>query len=86
MLTLLVLTLLYFLPSILARNKRSFVPIFLLNLFLGWTLVGWVIALVWALSEPEPVAYAAAPPRFCCACGTPTPARQCPHCGKLWAA
>jgi Superinfection immunity protein len=37
----------YFLPSIvaLARSKRNTLPIFLLNLFLGWTLVGWVVAL-----------------------------------------
>jgi hypothetical protein len=40
----------YFLPTIvaLARHKRNAVSILLLNLFLGWTLVGWIIALVWA--------------------------------------
>ena len=27
--------------------------IFVLNLFLGWSLIGWVVALVWALSSPE---------------------------------
>jgi hypothetical protein len=38
----------YFLPSIiaLARSKRNTLSIFILNFFLGWTLVGWVIALV----------------------------------------
>ena len=42
---------LYFLPSILAlaRNNRDTVSILVLNLLLGWTAVGWVIALVWAL-------------------------------------
>jgi Superinfection immunity protein len=41
----------YFLPSIiaLARSKRDIVGILLLNLFLGWTMIGWVVALVWAL-------------------------------------
>jgi Superinfection immunity protein len=41
----------YFLPSIiaLARSKRNIVGILLLNLFLGWTMIGWVVALVWAL-------------------------------------
>ena len=41
----------YFLPSIiaLARSKRDIVAILLLNLFLGWTMIGWVVALVWAL-------------------------------------
>ena len=42
---------LYFLPSIIAlvRSKRDIVAIVLLNLFLGWTVIGWVVALVWAL-------------------------------------
>lgn len=41
---------LYFLPSYEAyhRNHKSFNAIALLNVFLGWTLVGWVGALVWA--------------------------------------
>ncbi len=43
----------YFLPSIvaLARSKRDTFLIFLLNLFLGWSIIGWVIALVWALRQ-----------------------------------
>ena len=44
---------LYFLPSIiaLARSKRDTTEIFVLNLLLGWTAIGWVIALVWALKQ-----------------------------------
>ena len=38
----------YFLPTIIGRDKKNSTAIFVLNLFLGWTLVGWVIALVWA--------------------------------------
>src|SRR6266851_3105879 len=40
-----------FLPSIiaLARSKRNTLSTFLLNFFLGWTLIGWVVALVWAV-------------------------------------
>jgi len=40
----------YFLPSIVAlvRGKRDSLSICLLNFFLGWTLIGWIIALVWA--------------------------------------
>lgn len=44
---------LYFLPSIMAHKKRSSKAIFALNLFLGWTLIGWVVAICWAAS-PEP--------------------------------
>lgn len=44
---------LYFLPSIIAvaRSKRDTASIFVLNLLLGWTAIGWVIALVWALKQ-----------------------------------
>jgi hypothetical protein len=44
---------LYFLPAIIAfgRSKRDAGAIFVLNFFLGWTAIGWVIALVWALRQ-----------------------------------
>ena len=47
----------YFLPSIiaLARSKRDTAAILLLNLFLGWTLIGWVVALVWAVKTDVPM-------------------------------
>lgn len=43
----------YFLPFIvaLARSKRDVLGIFLLNFFLGWTLIGWVVALIWACKQ-----------------------------------
>jgi hypothetical protein len=44
-------TFIYFLPAIAAYNKKNFTSITVLNLFLGWTFVGWVIALVWALKK-----------------------------------
>lgn len=37
---------LYFLPSIIGRRKRDFAAILVLNLFLGWTFIGWIVALV----------------------------------------
>ncbi|MCX6005136.1 MAG: superinfection immunity protein [Chloroflexi bacterium] len=42
---------LYFLPTIIAivRKKSNLLLILLLNIFLGWTLVGWIIALVLAV-------------------------------------
>jgi hypothetical protein len=47
----------YFLPSIiaLARSKRDLTAIFLLNFFLGWTMIGWVVALVWAVKTDVPM-------------------------------
>ena len=46
----------YFVPSLVAhhRGHHQMMPIFLLNLFLGWSLIGWVAALVWAtVALPE---------------------------------
>ena len=47
----------YFLPSIVAfaRRKRDTAAIVLLNFFLGWTLIGWVVALVWAVKTDVPM-------------------------------
>ena len=41
----------YFLPSIVAacRKHVNFTAIFILNLFLGFTFLGWVFALIWAV-------------------------------------
>lgn len=47
----------YFLPSIvaIARSKRDIAGIVLLNFFLGWTMIGWVVALVWAVKTDVPL-------------------------------
>lgn len=47
---------LYFLPSLMARNRKhhNHVAITLLNLLLGWTVIGWIAALVWAFVLPPP--------------------------------
>lgn len=50
--------LIYFIPSILARQKTDFKLIFALNLFLGWTVIGWIWALIWACQkDEEPLGY-----------------------------
>tara|TARA_B100000427_G_C15357005_1_gene528096 strand:- start:210 stop:455 length:246 start_codon:yes stop_codon:yes gene_type:complete len=41
----------YFLPTLIGMNKRNGCAIFVLNLFLGWTFIGWVVALVWAFTK-----------------------------------
>lgn len=47
---------LYFLPTIIAsgRHLHERTGIAMLNLFLGWTFFGWVIALIWAVTAPAP--------------------------------
>ena len=44
---------LYFLPFIVAwlRGHHNKASIFLLNLFLGWTGIGWVVAFIWSASS-----------------------------------
>lgn len=37
----------YLLPTIVGRKKRNAGAIAVVNIFLGWTVVGWVIALAW---------------------------------------
>lgn len=48
---------LYFLPSMIGfiRRKRNAIAILALNLFLGWTFLGWVAALIWSLLSDAPV-------------------------------
>ena len=55
------LAFLYFVPTVVAytRRHRNENPIFLTNLFLGWTFLGWVVALIWGNTDycrpkPEP--------------------------------
>ena len=41
----------YFIPTAVAivRKKVDVNAIFVLNIFLGWSLIGWTVALVWAI-------------------------------------
>jgi hypothetical protein len=43
----------YFLPILFAadRNHSKIAAIAALNIVAGWTIVGWVVALVWAFTE-----------------------------------
>lgn len=43
----------YLLPTICAWNRRhrNDRAIFVLNLLLGWTLIGWILAMVWAWTD-----------------------------------
>jgi hypothetical protein len=61
-----VLLALYFLPTIVAAlgHKRKTGAIFVLNLLLGWTLLGWVGSLVWAIADERSETLADLPPRL----------------------
>lgn len=43
----------YFIPSFIAskRGHKNVIPIFLTNLFSGWTVIGWIACLVWSYSS-----------------------------------
>lgn len=47
----------YMLPTIEAwlRESNNLPAIAAVNFFLGWSLLGWVAALVWAFKQPSPV-------------------------------
>jgi len=70
MLHLLLALALYFLPTLVACSRRldSRAGIALLNFFLGWTVIGWIAALLWALTAPPPyfvaVPYPPRPPYY----------------------
>jgi heme/copper-type cytochrome/quinol oxidase subunit 2 len=63
--------LLYFVPAMVASNRKhsQTTAIAILNLFLGWTLIGWVAALVWALTNPGSLTEAG-------------PNKKCPKCAE----
>ena len=88
---LLFLVLMYFLPSIIGREKSDAGLIFVVNLLLGWTVVGWIVAFIWACAadaRPVPVKLVpvATSGRFCCQCGTLSvvDARYCRACGRAF--
>ena len=79
--------LVYFIPYIIAKQnkKQNAGAIGALNFFLGWTLVGWVVALVWAMSkdasvpQPAPPVMATSPAPL-----VTTPAqKKCPDCAEM---
>jgi len=47
----------YFFPALVAFHggKRNRGAILVLNLFLGWTLLGWVGSLIWAMVAPREI-------------------------------
>lgn len=87
---------LYLLPTFEAWNKShpNLTSIALVNLFLGWSLIGWVVAMAWAFKRPEspatPTQVIASPKpaahdtKACpfCAEQILVAAIKCKHCGS----
>jgi hypothetical protein len=48
-----ILIALYFLPVLVAlgRQHKNIGPIIVVDLFLGWTFIGWIVAFAWAFSS-----------------------------------
>ena len=81
---------LYFLPTYeaVSNDNPNITSIALINILLGWTLLGWVVALVWAINKPTPaLAQTPLAPaqdfKTCTYCAEPilVAAIKCKHCG-----
>lgn len=73
---------LYFLPTIIAyqRDHDSMITIFFIDLFLGWTLLGWLACVIWASFGGQPA------PRTNVVTRPEEPVEQrvkCPECAEL---
>lgn len=46
----------YFLPALIALGRRHHnrAQILLVNLFFGWTVIGWIAAVIWASGVVKP--------------------------------
>jgi hypothetical protein len=49
----LLLAIVYFLPALVAHKKRQANSIAIANFFFGWTVIGWIVCLVWAASPDK---------------------------------
>jgi len=55
LLLLVIALIIYLIPFIVVkRDHPYFWPIVIINVFFGWTLIGWLVALIWAQTECEP--------------------------------
>ena len=76
----------YLLPSFIAlvRRRPRLGRIFAVNFLLGWTVAGWVWAMIWALADSEWMTWDNPRGRMPCpSCGhsLQKTARRCRNCG-----
>ena len=77
----------YLLPALIAplRHHKNWLAIQALNVLAGWTFVGWVVALVWSLTDNvEEHTGQKAVTRTCPVCDAPAGKRaiRCAECGE----
>lgn len=50
-----IIVVVYFLPSVIAwkKKKRNQNAIVFIDVFLGWTVILWFVAMIWALTEDK---------------------------------
>ena len=84
----LVIAALYFLPTIIATSRKvtNTGSVFVINLLLGWSVIGWIVALAMAVKSKTPqvvVVTSSTPLPTCAKCGVAlTPGQQfCSSCG-----
>lgn len=75
----------YFWPTLRARDvgHPAFTSIFIVNAFLGWLLIPWVIALAWAYRHKKVEQPAT---KICPECAEPVKleALKCKHCQAVF--
>ena len=76
----------YFIPALVAADRKNpnTTAIFILNLLLGWSLIGWVVALVWACSGESKKGAVGGIKYSCPYCDEEIrpAAIKCKHCGS----
>jgi len=57
LIALVIACILYFWPSLVAidNNKANKAGIIIINLFLGWTIIFWIVAVIWAYTPDKKV-------------------------------
>jgi len=80
----------YFVPTmiIFGRDGEKKGLVFLVNLLTSWTVIGWILCLIWSCMIPvqkrDPSYYMKICPIFCDYCDKPMVkgSNICPHCKK----